>query len=184
VAGKLATMRLDPIRMVPSDPAWPANFVIERDRLTPVLADWLVRPIEHMGSTAVPGLVAKPIIDMVAVVDDIDPARHAVGSLAMIGWLHAPEPFDEIERTMSFCTPSVERRTHHLHVVEESSDGWRGWLAFRDHLRAHPDLARDYGALKSRLADEHGADPDRRDAYRAGKASWVQAVTTQAQHRG
>jgi len=166
--------------MCPSDPAWAASFESERRRLTPVLEPLLVRPLEHIGSTAVPGLVAKPIIDIVAVVGDIDLAATAQDPLREIGWVAAPEPEDALEHKLSFCTPSVELRTHHLHVVEHSSPRWRGWLAFRDFLRAHPEAAQDYGVLKTRLADENGADPNQRDVYRAGKDDWIRAITTRA----
>jgi len=139
-----------------------------------------VRPIEHVGSTSIPGLVAKPIIDMVAVVADIEPIQGAVPTLGTIGWVAAPEPRDAISCEMSFCTPSVQRRTHHLHVVEEPSSSWREWIAFRDYLRAQPHVAAEYGVLKTQLAAEHGADPNDRDAYRAGKAAWIRAVTDDA----
>ena len=76
--------------------------------------------------------------------------------------------------------PSVEERTHHLHVVEESFAAWPGWMAFRDHPRAHPDSAEEYAALKSALADAHGHDPNDRAAYRAGKSEWVQSITSRA----
>ena len=92
----------------------------------------------------------------------------------------APEPADEIERRLSFCSPSIERRTHHLHVVEESFSGWRGWLAFRDYLRANATVAREYGELKTHLSIERGSDPNERDSYRAGKEDWVSAVTARA----
>ena len=140
----------------------------------------MVRPIEHIGSTAVPGLVAKPIIDMVAVVRDIEGVAASRAPLYEIGWVSAPEPLDAVERKLSFCFPSVALRTHHLHVVEGESSAWRGWLAFRDHLRAHPDTARRYGELKTRLATQYGSDPNERDVYRAGKAAWVSAVTAEA----
>jgi GrpB-like predicted nucleotidyltransferase (UPF0157 family) len=174
-------VRLDPIRMHPHDPAWARSFDVEAARVGRALGPWLVRPVEHIGSTAIPGLVAKPIIDMVAVVADVD-AVDAGGSdaLAAVGWVAAPEPGDAALRKRSFCTPAVARRSHHLHVVEERSDGWRGWLAFRDHLRAHPELAAEYGELKERLAAAHGGDPNDRDAYRAGKAGWIAAVTEAA----
>ena len=105
--------------MVPYDPRWVVSFAKEASRLTPVLQPWLVRPIEHVGSTSVPGLIAKPIIDMVAVVADIEAVENAIEPLAQIGWVSAPEPTDVLSREMSFCTPSVELRSHHLHVVGE-----------------------------------------------------------------
>jgi GrpB-like predicted nucleotidyltransferase (UPF0157 family) len=170
-------VRHDPIVVVESDSDWPASFAQACDTLAPVLASWTVRPIEHIGSTAVPGLPAKPIIDMLAVVADIDDARSALTALAAAGWIHAPEPFDDADRKLSVCTPSVERRTHHLHVVEQRSERWRGWLAFRDYLRANGDVAREYAALKVELAAAHGDDPDQRDAYRSGKHAFVRHHT-------
>jgi GrpB-like predicted nucleotidyltransferase (UPF0157 family) len=173
-------VRQDAIRMCPYDPGWAVSFEHERARLALVLHIWLIQPLEHIGSTAVPGLVAKPIIDMLAVVEDIEVAAAAEVPLRESGWVPAPESGDVPERRLSFCVPSVERRTHHLHVVERISSGWRGWLAFRDYLRKHAEVAREYGELKTRLADEHGADPNQRDAYRAGKADWVGSTTARA----
>ena len=177
-------MRLDPIVIAPYDPSWPASFVEQRQRITPVLHPWLNRDIEHIGSTAVPGLPAKNIVDMLAVVAEIDAVRAAIDPLHELGWKHAPEPGDVAERRLSFCFPSVEYRSHHLHVVEERSPEWAGWLAFRDHLRAHDSVALDYATLKSQLAVEHGEDPDRRDGYRGGKATFIAAVTTRALAEG
>jgi GrpB-like predicted nucleotidyltransferase (UPF0157 family) len=166
--------------MVPYDAEWRGSFEHERERLATVLGSWLLRPIEHIGSTAVPDLVAKPIIDMLAVVRDIEAAAAARAPLHNVGWVPAPEPLDASERKLSFCFPSMALRTHHLHIVERESSAWRGWLAFRDYLRAHPDTARQYGELKTRLATQYGSHPNERDAYRAGKADWVRAVTAQA----
>ena len=173
-------MRRDPIVMVDHDPAWAAAFARQRDRVTPALAPALVRPVEHIGSTAVPGLAAKPIIDMLAVVEDIDAVDLLVDALGAVGWVAAPEPGDEAGRRRSFCTPSVERRTHHLHVVEARAEGWPGWLAFRDRLRTEPAVAAEYEALKRRLANEAGADPNDRAAYRDGKAPFIRSVTDAA----
>jgi GrpB-like predicted nucleotidyltransferase (UPF0157 family) len=169
--------------MCPYDPNWASSFERERLRLTPILQPYLIEPLEHIGSTSVPGLVAKPIIDMLAVVEDISPVNANEYSLRQIGWLLAPEPTDGIERRLSFCTPSRELRTHHLHVVEREFSEWRGWLAFRDYLRRRPDVAQEYGELKSRLAIEYGSDPNERDEYRAGKADWVSTVTARALER-
>ena len=88
------------------------------------------------------------------------------------------------ERRLSFCLPSIEHRTHHLHVVEDASPDWRGWLAFRDHLRVHDSVAREYASLKTELAAAHGGDPDQRDAYRGGKAGFILTVTEVALRDG
>jgi GrpB-like predicted nucleotidyltransferase (UPF0157 family) len=177
-------MRLDPIVICPYDPSWPESFARQRDQIRPILAGWITRDIEHMGSTAVPGLAAKPIIDMLAVVDDIDAHQRATLLLNHVGWVHAPEPFDEVERKLSFCFPVVARRTHHLHVVEAPLDEWRGWLAFRDYLRSHEGTAVAYADLKNRLADAHGHDPNDRYAYRQGKAEFIRAITDRALREG
>ena len=176
-------MRLDPIVIHPYDPQWPEMFERERGRLTAALGSWLTRDLEHMGSTAVPDLPAKGIIDMLAVVGDIGGEPRVVELMSGIGSLAAPEPTDAGDHKLSFCSPSVERRTHHLHVVEESSGSWRGWLAFRDYLRSHEAARRQYAALKRRLADAHGGDPNDRDAYRAGKAEFIQTITARARGR-
>jgi len=180
----MSCVRLDPIVIHAHDAAWPLVFKRERARIAPALRPWLVRDIEHMGSTAVPGLPAKAIIDMLAVVGDIQAARNAIGPMQTVDWVHAPEPFDESDRRMSFCFPSIEQRTHHLHVVEQRDDAWPGWLVFRDYLRAHDDVAADYAVLKQRLAAEHGRDPDERTAYRAGKAAFIRSVVDLALQDG
>jgi GrpB-like predicted nucleotidyltransferase (UPF0157 family) len=163
--------------MLPYNPCWPQSFAEERDRIEPVLSPWLVGPIEHIGSTSIAGMPAKAIIDMVAVIGVIEDALGAIDPLSVLGWLQAPEPTDDENRRRSFCTPSIAHRTHHLHVVEEASDLWRGLLAFRDYLRTHPGLASAYAALKRELATMHGSDPNRREPYRRGKSSYIQEVT-------
>ncbi|GIH04677.1 hypothetical protein Rhe02_27440 [Rhizocola hellebori] len=162
--------RQDPIKIVAYDPQWPSLFDRERHRVEGVLLPWLTAPVEHIGSTAVPGLAAKPIIDMLAVVSDYDAVSAAVPTMVAIGWAHAPEPSDPETRTHSFCHPDPAWRTHHLHVVEHSSAGWRTWLAFRDHLRANPADAEEYARLKQELAARDDHD---RPAYRAGKAPFI-----------
>ena len=170
-------MRLDPIVISPYDRGWPRAFETERGRIEPALRAWLARPLEHMGSTSITGMPAKPIIDMLAVVHTVDDVEPLVSALRHLGWVEAPEPGDEERRMRSFCTPSIANRTHHLHVVEEASDRWRDWLAFRDFLRTHPGLAHAYASLKRELAQQHGVDPNRRDAYRSGKAGFIEEVT-------
>ncbi len=165
--------REDPIAIVPYDPEWPGLFERERPRVEAALLPWLAAPVEHIGSTAVPGLAAKPIIDMLAVVSDYDAVAHAVVSMEAIGWAHAPEPGDPQRRTHSFCHPDPAWRTHHLHVVEHASDGWRTWLAFRDHMRAHPGDAAEYARVKQELA---AADDRDRAAYRAGKRPFIEGL--------
>lgn len=173
-------MRRDPIKIVAYDPDWPRLFARERDRLEPVLAPWLVEPIEHIGSTAVPGLAAKPIIDMVAPVSDYAAFHSALPALNELGWVHAPEPGDEAARRWSICFPDAAWRTHHLHVVEQRAVNWHGWLMFRDHLRVDPAAAAEYGRIKAELA---GRDDRDRTAYRAGKAPFIHGVLDRLRHQ-
>ena len=82
-----------------------------------------------------------------------------------------------MESYRSFCTPSISRRTHHLHVVEQWANTWSDLLAFPEYLRTHPGLAAAYTALKRELASQHGSDPNRRQPYRRGKADFIREVT-------
>jgi len=173
--------RLDPIEIIAYDPAWPGLFERERARVDQALSPWLAGPVEHIGSTSVPGLPAKPIIDMLARVEHYDPALTdpLVQALAGIGWIHAPEPTDAGQRKWSFCFPDASWRTHHLHVVELSW-GWPGLLAFRDHLRTHPADAAEYARIKVELA---AADNRDRPAYRAGKAPFIEGLLKRIESR-
>jgi GrpB-like predicted nucleotidyltransferase (UPF0157 family) len=107
-------------------------------------------------------------------------ARRCVPTIVEAGWVIAPEPADATQRRLSLCYPTVEHRSHHLHVVEERFDEWRGWLAFRDRLRADAAVAAAYAALKKGLAERHGGDPNAREPYRTGKAQFIAEVTAAA----
>ncbi|MEN5072556.1 GrpB family protein [Isoptericola cucumis] len=170
-------MRQDRIVIQSYDPAWRVAFEEQRAALTSALHVWLVAPVEHIGSTSVPGLPAKPIVDMLALIDDHADFAPAFEALEGIGWVPAPEPGDLERRRWSACFPSVEHRTHHLHVVEQRSEAWPDWLLFRDYLRDHPAAMRRYAQLKQELA----ADDDRdRVRYRNGKVPLIGALLQEA----
>ena len=164
-------MRRDDIEIVPYDGQWAGLFAQQQERVARALRPWLRGPVEHIGSTSVPGLPAKAIIDMVARVTDT--AAVETQAMQAIGWVPAPEPGDAGQRKLSFCYPSLAKRSHHLHLVEHASEGWKTWLAFRDHLRAHPDKAAEYARIKMELAARDSLD---RIAYRAGKAPFIESV--------
>ena len=155
-AGPPRRLVADLVRIVPYDPAWPAEFEAERALLEPVLAPWLAGEIHHVGSTSVPGLGAKPVIDILAEVSSLEESRAAIEPLRELSYWWFP--YQE-ERMNWFCKPSPEHRTHHLHLVVPGSEAWREELAFRDALRAEPETARAYEELKRRLADEHATRP-------------------------
>ena len=168
--------RRDPIKVVAYDTGWPDVFEQQRARVESALGPWLAGPVEHIGSTSVPGLPAKPIIDMLALVPDFT-AAGIPGAMAEIGWVHAPEPGDGPARKWSFCYPDLSWRTHHLHIFEYASERWPMLLTFRDHLRDHPEDAAEYGRIKAELA---AADDRDRPRYRAGKAPYIEDLLRRA----
>lgn len=165
-----------PVVVVPYDERWPARFAAEHARLEPVLAPWLVAEPEHIGSTAIPGLAAKPIIDIMAPVASLEASRAALPELAALDYGYFPYRADVMHW---LCKPSDAYRTHHLHLVPYRSGLWNERIAFRDHLRAHPEVAAAYAALKHRLAADFRFD---REAYTDGKSSFVLDVLGRALH--
>jgi GrpB-like predicted nucleotidyltransferase (UPF0157 family) len=170
-------MAEEPVHVVPYDPSWPRRFEEERVRLAEVLAPWLAGPIEHVGSTAVPGLAAKPVIDVMAGVASLEASRPAIEALARHGWCYFPY---RPESMHWLCKPSPMARTHHLHLVPFGGVLWAERLAFRDHLRTHPDMALEYAALKRGLAERYRLD---REAYTEAKGPFVVRVVAAAMGR-
>jgi len=164
----------EPIRLVPHDPAWAARFRDEAEALASLIRPWITGGIHHVGSTSVPGLDAKPIIDIAVGVASLDACRPCIDLLAELDYRYAPYRADVMHW---FCKPDPARRTHHLHLIPSSSERFTDELAFRNYLRAHPSQAMDYAALKHRLAAEHRDD---REAYTQAKAGFVALVTARA----
>jgi len=160
----------EPVRIEPYDPEWPEKFDRERAALKEVLGTDITGDIHHIGSTAVPGLDAKPIIDILVGVKDLDTARSYIEPLKALNYMYAPYRADT---DAWFCKPHPTRRTHHLHLVPTRSARFRADLAFRDCLRTHPDVAAEYLALKRKLAAEFEHD---REAYTQAKAEFVRDV--------
>lgn len=155
------------VEVVDYNPRWPDMFVAERQLLRKVLRPWLAGPIEHVGSTAVLGLRAKPVIDIMAGVASLEGSRDAIRALAGSSYLYWPYKADVMHW---FCKPSAELRTHHLHLVPIGSELWRERLAFRDRLRTDPVARAEYARLKDELARLH---PDDREAYTDGKSEFI-----------
>jgi GrpB-like predicted nucleotidyltransferase (UPF0157 family) len=160
----------EPIRIVPYDPMWPERFEQERAALEGAIGEWVDGGIHHVGSTAVPGLAGKPVIDILAGVRSLEESRPCLGKLAELEYLYFPYRSEEMHW---FCKPNPNRRTHHLHLVPTDAKRFRDELAFRDYLRAHGDVAEEYGDLKRRLAREVGDD---REAYTEAKGEFIRAV--------
>lgn len=158
--------------VVPYDPVWREEFEAERDVLRRVLAPWLTADVEHVGSTAIPGMAAKPVIDMIAPVADLDEARGAVEALMAVSYPyrpHRPEAhlFDKPRHV------GWEAHTHHLHLTEPGTALWQERLAFRDALREDPALVAEYNAWKVRHAATATGGPS---AYTGTKWSFVARV--------
>jgi GrpB-like predicted nucleotidyltransferase (UPF0157 family) len=166
---------VDPaIRIVEPDPAWPAAARAELDRLAAALGPIAVR-LEHVGSTAVPGLAAKPIVDLQLSVASLSPQAAYGDPLARLGYRFVPDP--EMPDYHFFGKPAERPRTHHLHVCEAGSEHERRHLAVRDFLRAHPGEAASYAAFKRALAERHTQD---RLAYIEGKDPYMVELEARA----
>jgi GrpB-like predicted nucleotidyltransferase (UPF0157 family) len=163
-----------PIELVPYDVTWPARFEEECAQLRRVLTPWLAGPIEHVGSTAIPGLAAKPVIDIMAGVESLEGSKPAIAAAIGLGYCYFPY---QAELKHWFCKPSPAYRTHHLHLVPIASPQWIRPIAFRDYLRAHADVTAEYEAIKRRLANEFRLD---REAYTQAKGPFIEAVTDRA----
>ena len=179
---------MDEIFLVDYNPQWPAQFAEEAVRLQSALGDSVVA-VEHFGSTAVPGLSAKPIIDLLVAVRSLPEARQcAVPALEALGYAYWPA--DPAPDRLFFVKglPPNGPRTHHVHIVEPSVShdprlgefSFTDRLLFRDYLRAHPEEAERYAALKRDLAAQFSED---REAYTNGKTDYIYGVMQKAQAR-
>jgi GrpB-like predicted nucleotidyltransferase (UPF0157 family) len=167
--------RFDPaIRVVDYVPAWATMAAAEIGRIEAAVGEATVRA-DHIGSTAVPGLAAKPIVDLQLAVDALEPRARYVEPLHGLGYLFAPDP--ESPDFHFFGLPAERPRTHHLHVCAAGSGHELRHLALRDYLRTHPDEVAEYAARKRDLVARNAGD---RLAYIAGKDRYVAALERRA----
>ncbi|MHA1961643.1 MAG: GrpB family protein [Candidatus Thorarchaeota archaeon] len=168
-----------PVIIVDYEPQWPIIFEEEKAKILDVIGHKVVA-IEHIGSTSVPGLGAKPIIDMIAGVRDLAEAKECVSLLQRhLGYIDITPELGHSE--WFYCIGNKmkpeEKNTIHLHLVKYNSNHWKKHLLFRDFLRANPDATQQYYKLKKELAEKYGTD---REAYTDGKASFIEFVISQA----
>lgn len=170
------------IVIVEYDPRWPVLFEEERARLRAITGPLLVA-IEHVGSTAVPGLAANPIIDVMGGVRDLGEVTRYVPNLEGIGYEYVPQYEVFIPERRYFRKPRTGQspRTHHLHIVELTSTFWRRQLLFRDYLRTHSVTLREYADLKKRLAAEYGDDGR---GYTDAKGPFIESIVSRAEGKG
>lgn len=164
------------IEIVEYDPRWPAMYEDERARVAAALGT-LAESIEHIGSTSVPGLSAKPIVDLLVTVAHLGPVDCYVEPLSHLGYTYFPV-MGSAER---YAFGKGDPHTHHLHIVQHGGEEHLRPRAFRDYLRVHPRDARLYDALKRTLAARFHDD---RRAYLAGKTGFVRSIEAKARERG
>jgi GrpB-like predicted nucleotidyltransferase (UPF0157 family) len=171
------------VAIVPYDPLWPRLFQQEKDHLLSCFPGDLIRRVEHFGSTAVPGLAAKPVVDVLVEVADLEVTqREIVPVLESQGYDYFWRSKSDDNSPPFYAwfikrNPTTGGRTHHIHMVEKSFVEHWECLLFRDYLIEHRDVAAEYQALKLQLAAEY---PNDREAYTRGKTEFVLCVTKAA----
>ena len=145
------------IEIVDYDIRWPLLFSIEKQNIERIINTWICGTIEHVGSTSIVGLAAKPVIDIMVGVKSLSHAQSTIQVLADSGYCYYPYKSDVMHW---FCKPSPDVRTHHLHLVPYLSPLSQERILFRDYLRAHQPVANDYANLKRQLAQQNPKDRD------------------------
>lgn len=175
IADSPAVLKKDHVNLVPYNAEWPVMAQTEIEKIKSVFPVDAIVDIQHVGSTAIVGLSAKPILDIQIAVPSLESMKLlAVPILQKLGyeyWANNPDP-----KRMFFVKgmpPYGEKRTHHIHIFEQDSDYWCNKLIFREHLRSHPDVAKEYEQLKTKLAQEHLYD---REKYTDEKLDFINRV--------
>ncbi|MBL4658558.1 MAG: GrpB family protein [Flavobacteriales bacterium] len=152
--------------------AWPSSFIIEKELLDLVMGK--TKPvIEHIGSTAVPGLSAKPVIDIMIGLQDFSMAGLLVDGMKKLGYKYIAEYEDELPNRKFFLKSSGGERSHHVHMVQLNNDFWERHIFFRNHLRDNEKSRIAYADLKSRLSK---LDWEDRNQYAMAKSAFINAV--------
>jgi GrpB-like predicted nucleotidyltransferase (UPF0157 family) len=162
------------VRVVPYRPEWPAYFQSERELLQKILGAKVLE-IRHIGSTAIPGMPAKPIIDILSAVENLADVDDFTDALAAIGY--EDKGNGDVPGRRYFVKGSEAARTHHLNFYEMNSPGWIIHILFCEYLKAHDEVAKEYAQLKLKLAKEFPTD---RASYTNGKEKFVAGIVEKA----
>ncbi|MBA4384796.1 MAG: GrpB family protein [Anaerolinea sp.] len=165
-----------PIVIEPYQPEWQKKFSREAFLIRFVIGRYITK-IEHIGSTAVPGLAAKPIIDMLIGVNSLTDTQRFVHRLERLGYVYVQKYEVDLPERRYLYKQRRGEDTFHLHMVEPQSEFFRRHIAFRDYLRSHPDAVTEYASLKLRLAREFGSD---RAGYTDAKTEFIQSIEHKA----
>lgn len=167
-------MQEEKIFLVPYDPSWPAKFLKEKELIGKTIGGYITGEIHHVGSTAIPGLSAKPIVDILVGVESLTKSRPCIKILEKINYVYYPYK-EEYEHW--FCKPSPQHREFHLHLMPADSPEFKAKIAFRDYLIAYPEEKQRYEDLKLGLVKRFEND---REAYTQAKTDFVKEIVTKA----
>jgi len=173
-------MESAPVAIVPYDPVWPSQYTEEKERILTVIGLYVVS-VEHMGSTAVPGLAAKPVIDILIGVRSLADASRFIPPLLPLGYEYVNRYENEMPFRRYLHRKIHGEHTHHLHMVEPDTEFYKVQLAFRDYLRSHPDARDRYAALKYKLAEQYRND---RMAYTDAKTEFIKGILSKCDLKG
>ncbi len=162
------------VELRPFNPKWKGIYEEERKAITSAISNFVV-DIQHIGSSAIPNIVSKPIIDIALAIDSLKNIKKIIKPLEEIGFIYRGEL--GIPDRHLFVKGGEELRTHHLHVMFNEHYEWRKHLIFRDYLLKHPEEARQYSELKIRLEREYKED---REGYTNGKAEFISGILEKA----
>lgn len=170
------------VQLVPHNPEWAQLFEKEKNLLMEVFGQDIIA-IEHIGSTAIPGIVAKPILDMNVGVKSLEVARNMKKKFEQLGYEYRPfkpgKTKEDLKEKELYVKGPEEKRTHHAHVTIHDSEYWKKDLLFRDYLRSYPEAANKYDKLKQDLAVTHKDD---RYTYTDKKAALMEEILAQAKN--
>lgn len=166
----------EPVIIADYDPQWPLMYEQEKAKILSVTGDWVVA-IEHVGSTAVPGIGAKPTIDILVGVRSLSDAEKCIAPLENIGYEYISEHEARMPWERFFRKGPRGAGTHHLHMQEVNCEDWQRLILFRDYLRTHPDVAKEYYHLKREFAATYGTN---REGYNMAKTAFVDSVVARA----
>jgi GrpB-like predicted nucleotidyltransferase (UPF0157 family) len=181
LAERIKRVTAEHVALVPHDPFWAKMFQLEKEHLQNCLPNDLIGRIEHFGSTAIPDMPAKPIVDMLVEVASLEQTRRKIVPILELQeyeyfWRPTTGDFDPPFYAWFIKRDLNNNRTHHIHMVEKDFLHWER-LFFRDYLIEHPRIAEKYSALKYGLAREFPTD---RIAYTEGKTEFITRVTETA----
>lgn len=163
----------EPVEVVEANPAWAARAELEIKQLRELLKHLDIHTFEHIGSTSIPGLSAKPIIDLMGEVQSWDDMERIAEQLNPVGWNYVPPELDGREYRRFWVKVKDGKRAVHLHLMRPDEERWERQIRFRDALRSRPDLVKAYAELKIKLADENKDD---RESYTTAKTEFILKV--------